>query len=59
MPFFWNQGSYPHRHVWKCPKCGFTIEFNTREWAYLEIREHERNCSENIACVCRGEAGLK
>jgi hypothetical protein len=43
MPFLWNQGTL-HKHVWKCPNCNFTLEFNSREWAYREIHEHKSNC---------------
>lgn len=43
MPFLWNQGIL-HKHAWECGDCGFTMEFNTREWAFREIREHKKNC---------------
>lgn len=43
MAFLWNQGIL-HRHAWVCGACGFTIEFNSREWAYKEIREHKKHC---------------
>lgn len=43
MGFLWNKGIL-HRHAWECSRCGFTIEFNTREWAYREIQEHRNFC---------------
>lgn len=43
MSFLWNRGIL-HRHLWKCGKCGFMIEFNTREWAYKEIETHKKLC---------------
>lgn len=50
MPFLWNQGHWPHKHAWKCSRCGFAIEFNTREWTYEEIRHHKKygKCGESL-----------
>lgn len=44
MPFQWNQGTL-HKHIWGCSNCDFVIEFNTKTWAYKEIKEHKKNCT--------------